>query len=144
MKVQLALCAESTSIDKTTGRLSIFNVTDRLSSFTFPLWISRMSLVLNLVKSEDEPLETRGKLRIFQGDTELAARDVWVRYRPETKRCKVVLNFAVAVPAPGELAFRIVSGDIEIEVLRILVVQASSSRPTEPPDDSETSDLSVA
>jgi hypothetical protein len=90
------------------------------------MWIPRMALILNL-KREEEAHENRAKLVIYQGDTVLGERDVNLRFKPETDICKIVLNFNVAIPSPGELVFKLsVNGD-DTELLRFPVEQPPSS-----------------
>jgi hypothetical protein len=123
MRVQLALCAESTSIDRNTNKLSVFNISDRLVSLTFPLWIPKMFLVLNLKREGTEASEGRGRLRISQSAIVLSERDVLLRFRKENDICKVILAFDAAVPAPEELLFSILFEGVETELYRLAIIQ---------------------
>ena len=121
MKVQLALLSESTSLDRNTNKLSIFNVVDRWASLTFPLWIPSVSIVIVLVR-ENEPPNLVGKLQAKIGDTIAGEREINIKFNANNL-AKMILNTNITIPAPGEVVFSLAVPDQTVELLRAPVQQ---------------------
>ncbi len=52
MKLEFLLCAELASVDKSTNRLSIFNIMDELSTPSFPSLVPQLAVVSTFTRKK--------------------------------------------------------------------------------------------
>lgn len=110
MKVQFALCAQAVTVDRTSNRLSIFNVIDLLPVSNFPHFIPGIAFAC-LIENEESDRSVKGFFQIISNDVLVGAAEVPINFT-ENRLARIVLNFqGISVPKPGPLSFRMTLPD---------------------------------
>jgi hypothetical protein len=107
MKVQFALCAQTASIDRTTNRVSIFNVIDHLPVSSFPINVPAVTFVSVIESDKDGDSNVKGILEITANKSLVARVDVPINFTTN-RLARVVINFqGIPVREAGPLTFRL-------------------------------------
>jgi hypothetical protein len=107
MKIQLALCAQTVTVDRATNRLSIFNVIDLLPVSSFPHYVPGIAFVCIIENDDDSNRNVKGFFQILSNGVLVAASEVPIHFT-ENRLARIVLNFqGIPVPKPGPLIFRL-------------------------------------
>jgi hypothetical protein len=111
MRVQFALCAQTASIDRTTNRVSIFNVIDHLPVSSFPINIPAVTFVSVIESDRDGDTNVKGILEISTSKSLIFKTEVPINFT-SNRLARVVINFqGVPVREPGPLTFRLTIPD---------------------------------
>jgi hypothetical protein len=107
MRVQFALCAQSASIDRSSNRLSIFNVVDHFPTSTLPIVIPTLTFVSVIETDKDEGTNVKGVLELVTNKSLVARIDVPISF-VNGRLARVVLNFSgIPIREPGPVTFRL-------------------------------------
>ena len=126
MKLLFAVCSEGVSVDRYTNKLSIFSVLDQVASLSFPLWIQRICLTIAVSRTSGDNAVLQGKMHMLLESSPIAEADVLLPFQADGT-ARVVLNFNLAIPAPGRLTFRLHIADKSFDVYQIAVSQVKPS-----------------
>ena len=138
MNVQFALCAQTASIDRTTNRLSIFNVIDQFPATTLPVVIPAITFVSVIVSEKNESTNVKGTLTITANKQVLGGFDIPITFI-DGRLARVVVNFqGVSIREAGPVTFRLtipnaVTAETTFQVVNISqaeALQVSSTTPT--------------
>lgn len=98
----LLFCAQSASIDVSTGRLSAFNLVDRLNVVSLPVVLPELVVGFFLRKDKDEP-NTFDLSIIFKSNGNVFNEMPFVVDFAGDSSCKTLVGIQNAIlPAPGE------------------------------------------
>jgi hypothetical protein len=107
MRVQFALCAQTASVDRSSNRLSIFNVIDHFPASVLPIVIPAVSFVSIIESDQDESTNVKGVLEISANKTLLARMELPIAFT-SGRLARVVVNFqGIPVREPGPVTFRL-------------------------------------
>jgi hypothetical protein len=129
MKVQLAIIAQSSSVDRFTNRLSIFNVLETLEAPSFPLFIAEAVFVSVLRKEEGDSNTADGTLTIRAGDTTVGHTTIRIDFESSQHSRQIITFQGIPVLTPQNLEFQLaVNGRVmhvlEIPVSKVNPIQA--------------------
>lgn len=106
MRVQFAVCAQAVTVDRTSNRLSIFNVMDILPVLIFPHVIPAITFVCVVESDQEDESSAKGFFQVLSDGVLVAASEIPINFA-ENRLARIVLNFqGVPVPKPGSLMFR--------------------------------------
>jgi len=101
-KLVLLFCAQSASIDVSTGRLSAFNLVDRLNVVSLPVVLPELVVGFLLRKDKDEP-NTFNLRILFKSNGNVFNDMPFVVDFAGDSACKTLVGIQNAIlPAPGE------------------------------------------
>jgi hypothetical protein len=108
MRVLFALCAQSATVDRSTNRLSIFNVIDHLPVSSFPLNIPSIAFVTTVESDHDQVNNSiSGIAEIIANGQSIFRFAVAITFT-DNQLARTVLNFqGIPVKEPGFLTFRL-------------------------------------
>lgn len=111
MRVIFTVCAQSATVDRTTNRLSVFNVIDHLPISALPLTIPAISFVA-VIEGDDQAVgSVNGMAEVASGAQTLFRYTVPVVFT-DNRIARVILNFqSIPVHSLGPLTFRLVLPD---------------------------------
>ena len=109
MKLTYLTCAEGTSIDASTKRLSLFHILERLEAATFPTALQRFALVAMFAREANDLDSYSLRLRIALGKTVLLERPVAFSFQGSAKSRLLAEFNGLAIPETGILSFSIQS-----------------------------------
>lgn len=92
MRVQFALCAQTASVDRSSNRISIFNVIDHIPTTTLPIMLPAITFVSILENDQNEAVNFRG---VFEGkfnDKVIARGEVPVSFVWNGRLARVLLT----------------------------------------------------
>lgn len=128
MKVQMAVLAQSASVDKFTNRLSIFNVIENIISPNFPLLIPDVVFVALVQRSPEDPRVCDGNLRVTLGDTKIGEQRIHLDFENAIFN-RQIMNFrALPVSKTGDLCFELAIPGLPAFVLGVPVSQAATDK----------------
>ncbi len=109
MKLTYLTCAEGTSIDASTKRLSLFHILERLETSTFPTALQRFVLVAMFAREANDLDSNSLRLRIALGETVLLERPLAFSFQG-TAKSRLLAEFnGLAIPGIGILSFAVQS-----------------------------------
>lgn len=123
MKVRLALCAEGSSVDKATNKLSIFNVIDKMNSMTYPLFMPKLCFVFAVDREENENLPTSATLRVLSAESIVSELRVPMSFSPDGSSRSVANLNNLVIPKPGKLSFQLTWEQGSLELYSMLFTQ---------------------
>ncbi len=107
MRVQFALCAQSASVDRSSNRLSIFNVVDQFPASGLPIVIPTLTFVSVIDSDKDESANVKGVLEIIANKSLIFKMDVPINF-VNGRLARVIVNFSgLPIREPGPVAFRL-------------------------------------
>jgi hypothetical protein len=107
MRVQFALCAQTASIDRSSNRLSIFNVIDHFPASALPIVIPAITFVSIIESDKDESSNVKGILEISASKILVAKLELPITF-VNGRLARVVVNFqGVPVREAGPVTFRL-------------------------------------
>jgi len=107
MRVQFALCAQTASIDRSTNRLSIFNVVDHFPASALPIVIPAITFVSVIESDRDEGKNVKGVLEITASKEFVARFELPINF-VNGRLARVVLNFqGIPIRQSGPVTFRL-------------------------------------
>jgi hypothetical protein len=107
MRVQFALCAQTASVDRSSNRLSIFNVIDHYPASTLPIVIPAITFVSIIESDKDESPNVKGVLEISTKGGLVAKVELPIAF-VNGKLARVVVNFqGIPVREAGPVTFRL-------------------------------------
>jgi hypothetical protein len=125
--IRALLIAESVIQDKTTGRMCVINVLERVLPAGYPLLIPRFTLFAMLERATEDDPRPPVNLRIFIGEDEVFSDGVSIDYG-STAVTRVVLEFqGFVLPKPGLLRATLTVGDASLTTYPIEAVPAGAS-----------------
>jgi hypothetical protein len=107
MRVQFALCAQTASVDRSSNRLSIFNVIDHFPASTLPIVIPALTFVSILESDKDESTNVKGILELIVNKALVARLELPITF-VSGRLARVVVNFqGIPVREAGPVTFRL-------------------------------------
>jgi hypothetical protein len=107
MRVQFALCAQTASVDRSSNRLSIFNVIDHFPASSLPIVIPAITFVSIIESDKDESTNIKGILEITASKAMIARLELPITF-VSGRLARVVVNFqGVPVREAGPVTFRL-------------------------------------
>jgi hypothetical protein len=114
MRAKAFLCAESTSVDIRRNSLSIFHLIEDINAPSFPIIMPRLSVVLFLDRTAEEPNSVLGRLEIRDEHQLIGGGPVMADFLGQLN-CRIVLDFqGFVIPSPGRLRAEFLVGDNRI------------------------------
>jgi hypothetical protein len=123
MKVQLALLAQSASVDRFSNRLSVFNLIESLESPSFPIFIPEAVFVSVLRREEGDPTVSDATLSVHAGDSVVGRANVRIDFESSLHNRQVITFQGLPILKPEDLQFRLTIPDRLSFVLEIPVTQ---------------------
>jgi hypothetical protein len=107
MKVQFALCAQSASVDRSSNRLSIFNVLDQFPTSTLPIVIPAITFVSVIDSDKEESSNVKGVLEVIANNSSLVKIDIPINFA-NGRLARVIVNFSgIPIRESGPVVFRL-------------------------------------
>ena len=107
MRVQFALCAQSASVDRSSNRLSIFNVIDHFPASVLPITIPAITFVSIIESDKDESTNVKGVLEIITNNALVARFELPITFA-NGRLARVVANFqGIPIRTSGPVTFRL-------------------------------------
>jgi hypothetical protein len=126
MKIQFALCAQTVTIDRTTNRVSIFNIIDHLTVVALPIVIPTITFFAVVESDQPENNNIEGYIEISNGEELVFRVPVPINFT-DHQLARVVLTFqGVPVRTSGHLSFRLVLPDGTASAVSFQVVNIAS------------------
>lgn len=110
MKLVFLTCAQSTAVDASTQRLSLFHIVEQIQSATFPASLQGLVLVAMFAKETGDGDNASLRLKIVLGDAVLIETPVAFSFQGRTKGRVLAAINGLAIPGPGILSFILLSG----------------------------------
>ena len=106
MTVSLFVVSESSSVDRETNVLSIFNIVDHIDPVSLPLSIPGLVLTIVLIREEGEPETIDGRISIANNEDTIVTLPSKVDFAGKRRtRLSARIN-GVPVRSPGTLIFK--------------------------------------
>ncbi|MDI1344099.1 MAG: hypothetical protein PSV22_08390, partial [Pseudolabrys sp.] len=102
-------CAEGTSIDASTKRLSLFHILERLETSTFPTALQRFMFVAMFAREANDADSNSLRLRIALGDVVLLEKPLAFSFQGAAKSRLLAEFNGLAIPGTGILSFALES-----------------------------------
>jgi hypothetical protein len=126
LKFKNVIVSESSSVDKTTGNLSVFNIFNNLSILSFPVVMNKIVITVILEREDDDEIEGNFELIINQnGVPDLHQTIPYLFKNAYGQNLKIQIN-GYLIKEPGKIEITVRRGDI-IDVSTISVTQAIPS-----------------
>jgi hypothetical protein len=108
MRVQFALCAQTASIDRSSNRLSIFNVIDHFPASALPIVIPAITFVSIIESDTDESANVKGVLEIIVKNVLMGKMELPITF-VNGRLARVVVNCqGLPIREPGPVTFRLI------------------------------------
>jgi hypothetical protein len=108
MRVQFALCAQTASIDRSSNRLSIFNVIDHFPASVLPITIPALTFVAVIDSDKEESPNVKGVLEISANQVQVGRVELPITFVNGGRLARVVVNFqGVPIREAGPVTFRL-------------------------------------
>jgi hypothetical protein len=133
MRVQFALCAQTASVDRSSNRISIFNVIDHIPTTSLPILIPAVTFVAILENDRNEAVNFVG---VFEGkinDKIIVRGEVPVAFVWSGRLARVLLTLnGIPIHEHGTLSFRLtIPGRVDAEA-KLLVMNVAQEIPPVP------------
>jgi len=99
------LVSEGVSIDQTTNNATIYNILEKLSGKSFPIFSSQMFIFTLLEKEDSEESSFNCNLEILNNQKKIFQIEIKPDFRKKKRNRTVIKVGGLAIPAPGELIF---------------------------------------
>jgi hypothetical protein len=107
MNVQFALCAQSASVDRTSNRVSIFNVIDHLPVASLPIFLPTVTFVSILECEDQEAVSFKGIFDVTLNEASLTRAEVPVTFTAN-RLARVMLTVnTIPIREQGTLVFKL-------------------------------------
>lgn len=125
MRVQFALCAQTASVDRSSNRISIFNVIDHIPTTTLPILIPTITFVSILENDQNEAVNFKG---VFEGkfnNNVIARGEVPVSFVWSGRLARVLLTLTgIPINENGTLSFTLtipgkVTAEAKLQVMNV-------------------------
>jgi hypothetical protein len=132
MKVQFALCAQSASVDRSSNRVSIFNVIDHFAAPSLPIFLPTVTFVSVLECEEQEAMSFKGILDVVLNNEALIRAEIPIQFTLN-RLARVLVTFnTIPIREEGRLVFRLtvperISVDAGFRVTNLLPKAAPSA-----------------
>src|ERR1700722_1791942 len=93
MRVQFALCAQTASVDRSSNRLSIFNVIDHYPASILPVVIPALTFVAVIDSDQVESTNIRGVLEIIAKQLQIGRVELPITFVNGGRLARVIVNF---------------------------------------------------
>jgi hypothetical protein len=127
MKANIMLVSEGVSIDQTTNNATIYNILERLSSKSIPIFSPQMYVFTLLEKEDSEENNFNCILQIFNNKQKLFQVEVNPNFKRGKRNRTVIRIGGIAIPSPGELIFNFVCNEKILSFYKIEIVKIGES-----------------
>jgi hypothetical protein len=123
MRTQFALCAQSASVDRSSNRVSIFNVIDHIPATSLPLILPSVTFVSILeTEKQNEPVSFKGVFSVKLNNNIIVKGEVPVSF-VNGRLARVLLNMnGLQIREHGTLSFRLeipkeVTAEVQVQIV---------------------------
>jgi hypothetical protein len=138
MRVQFALCAQTASVDRSSNRLSIFNVIDHFPASVLPIVIPAITFVSIIESDEDESANVKAVLEISASNTLMARLELPITF-VNGRLARVIVNFqGLYIREAGPVTFRLTipNGAVATTTFQVVnLAQREAIQVSTPPGD---------
>lgn len=127
MDVLFCLCADSATVDRTTNRLSIFNVIEQISGPTFPGFFPSLALVLMVRRKKSEPNSVDLKTVGTQDGKKIFELPFTLSFQTHLQARAVLTLQGIPLHKPGVLKFSVMNKNKEIGSWPIPLIHAGQT-----------------
>ena len=111
MRVQFALCAQTASVDRSSNRLSIFNVIDHFPASSLPIVIPAITFVSIIESDKNESTNVKGILEIGSSKGLIARIELPITF-VNGRLARIVVNLqGIPIREAGPVTFRLTIPD---------------------------------
>lgn len=114
MKHIIAFGAEGIVRDAQSNNITAFNILERLSSPSFPLFFPRIFFFCLLERNIDEPPQCDFKLKVINNTETLLEIPTHSNFKDQTRNRQIIEIGGLAIPAPGNLIFTLIHEESSI------------------------------
>jgi len=135
MVVQLALIAQTVSVDRFTNRVSIFNLIDTIDAPQFPIFIQEMAFLSVLRRNVDEPSKSQAELTVSVGEIIVGKSLIQIDFQSGRSARQIAYLNGIPVPNANNLKLQLVIAGHDPFVIEIPVSQSgpgSAALPFQP------------
>lgn len=133
MRVQFALCAQTASVDRSSNRISIFNVIDHVPTTTLPIILPSVTFVSIFENERNEAANFKG---VFEGrinDKTIVRGEVPVSFvNGRLARVLLTLN-SIPINEHGTLSFRLEIPGMVTAAVQVPIVNLATPQVASPP-----------
>jgi hypothetical protein len=134
MKVKFALCAQSASVDRTSNRISIFNVIDHLAAATLPIFLPTVTFVSVLECEKEEAVSFKGSFDVVLNNNQIIHSEVPINFT-NNRLARVTLTVnTIPLREDGILSFRLTIPDLITADASFRVVNLSQEKRAQQPE----------
>ena len=123
MTFKLLFCSDSAVIDLRTNTLSAFTVIEEIGSSSFPLVLSRLTVVSIITRTADEPSRPDWTLRVSLGTQRLLDGPFRVDFQQRLSTKAIGEISGLVIPSPGVLRVDVMAGTDSLASWEIRVNQ---------------------
>lgn len=128
MRTLYSLCSESSAIDQSTNRVSMFHVIERINAASFPFFVPQIHYVTLFSREDSDPMKAEMEFRVSIGQKIVFSSPVSIEFE-ENKDTRFINDFGgLPIPNPGILEFYYLYREIPIGLWRIFVSYSGESR----------------
>lgn len=121
ISVQWLVIARGASIDRETGAVTIFAISDGFTANSFPVVIQHLSLVTLLRRKEGDDEKAEARLRIIHNGRKLFESPVSIEFQGKLATHLVLGLNGLVFPSPGEADFLLMLGSRTMGKYTIIV-----------------------
>ncbi len=122
MKANIMLVSEGVSIDQATNNATIYNILERLSGKSFPIFSPQMYVFTLLEKEDSEESNLNCIIQIFNNKQKLFQVEVNPNFIRSKRNRTVIRVGGLAIPSPGELIFNFICNGKKLSFYKIEIV----------------------
>jgi len=127
LRVQIAVLAQTVSVDRFTNRVSIFNLIDAIESPRFPLFIPELAFFALLRKESNDPEQFKVRVSISVGPSIIGSTEVQVDFQG-SQNARILLNFqGLPVTEPKDLHIAVSLPNQQHFASDVMVIQSGQA-----------------
>ena len=126
MKSLIILASKGISIDKFNNNATIYNIIERISSDSFPIFFPEMYFFILLEKKEDEERSINCILKIYNNKKEIKSVEVKPKFENSNHNRTVINISGLTIFSPGKLLFKFIYDGRTLGIYSILLIKTSA------------------
>ena len=107
MRVVYFICAESSSLDVQSGRVSIFHILDEVSATALPIFMASAATVVLFEREPDDPQVLEALLSVALNGNELAKLPINIDFQDKPRHRSLGTIQGMMIPNAGTVSFSV-------------------------------------
>jgi hypothetical protein len=116
MKLLSFICCELAIQDVRMNAMSLINISDEISSISFPVAVARLTAVALFEREASDPDSQQCKLLAHLNDQQLLDLDMAASFQGAARTRVLAEMQGIPLLAPGDLKFSVLAGEPQVEV----------------------------